>query len=161
MNTELIDLRDRLQVERKEVVERLTEIDDQLSSINTVLGLLKEQHTKVDKAQIPLLKIEQISDRFAGLTFRKSVKLLLKDDPEKTWSPKEISEALLKEGFETTSKNFRNVSRTMLKHMRDANEFTAIETRRGYLYSYKKEGSASHMDEAEPNNNDGGLGERF
>ena len=56
MNNELMDLRDRLQVERKEVVIRLTKIDDKLSSINTVLELLKEQHDQAGKTQMPLFK---------------------------------------------------------------------------------------------------------
>lgn len=49
----------------------------------------------------------------------------------------------------------------MLMHMRKKGEVTAVKTERSYLYSPKKKGSASHMDEAEPNNDAGGLGERL
>lgn len=161
MNNELMDLRDRLQLERKEVVERLTKIDDKLSSINTVFELLKEQHGQADKAQLPLLNIQPVSDKFKGLPFKKSVHLLLESDPEKMWTPKEIFEGLLKEGFKSNSINFRNTARTMLMHMRKKGEVTAVKTERSYLYSCKKKGSASHMDEAEPKVETGGLGERF
>ena len=159
MNNELMDLRDRLQFERKEVVEKLTKIDNKLSSINTVLELLKEQHGQTDKAQMPLLNIHQISDRLKGLPFKKSVHLLLEGDPEKTWTPKEIFEGLLKEGFESNSKNFKNTARTMLMFMRKKGEVAAIKTERSYLYSCKKKDSVPHMDETEPLGRNGGVAE--
>ena len=155
-----MDLRDRLQVERKEVVIRLTKIDDKLSSINTVLELLKEQHDQAGKTQMPLLNIQQVSDKFKGLPFKKSVHLLLEGDPGKMWTPKEIFEGLLKEGFESGSKNFRNTARTMLMHMRKKGEVTAVKTERSYLYSCRKKDSGPHMAEPESSENHGELGER-
>lgn len=160
MSDELMEMRDQFQVERKQVVERLTEIDNKLSSINTVLDLLKEQHAQSDKSQIPLFNIKQISDKFRGLPFKKSVILLLKDDPEKTWTPKDIFEGLLKEGFESNSKNFRNTARTMLMHMRKKGEIKSIKTERSYLYSYKEKDPAPNMSEAGSNVENGGFGER-
>lgn len=159
MNNELTNLKDQLQVERNQVVERLTEIDNKLASINTVLDLLKEQHAQLDKNQSPLFKIKQISDRFSGLPFKKSVILLLKDEPGKTWTPKDIVESLLKEGFKSNSKNFRNTARTMLMHMRKKGEVTSIKTKRSHLYSYKEKDSAPQIAEAESIVNNGGLPE--
>lgn len=145
MNAELIELRDGLQLERQQLAERLNEIDNKLTSIDTVLNLLKEQHTQSDKAQMPLLNINQISDRFSGLPFKKAVNLLLKDDPGKMWTPKDIFEGLLKEGFESNSKDFRNTARTMLMHMRKKGEIKSVKTERSYLYSYKEKDSDPHM----------------
>lgn len=160
MNDELIDLKIQLQAERNQIIESLTEIDNKLSSINTVLDLLKEQHPQTDKKQMPLFNVKQISDRFSGLPFKKSVILLLKDEPKKTWTPKDIFEGLLKEGFESNSKNFKNTARTMLMHMRKKEEIKSIKTDRSFLYSYKEIDSAQHKAETESIDDAGGLGER-
>ena len=162
MNDELTDLETQLQAERQQIVESLTAIDNKLSSINTVLDLLKEQHIQPDKKQIPLFNGKQISNRFSGLPFKKSVILLLKDEPKKTWTPKDIFEGLLKEGFKSNSKNFKNTARTMLMHMRKKGEVKSIKAERSFLYSYKEKeiNSAPHTAEAEFIDDVGGLGER-
>ena len=161
MNTELSELREKLQTERQQLAGRLNEVDNQLSSIETVLDLLKQQKHQGDKSQLPLLDIKPpVSDRLSGLPFKKSVKIILKDNPSKWWKPKEIFETMLKEGFQSNSKDFNNTARNMLMHMRKDQEVEVTKVRRGYLYKYKEEGSVPHMDETEPNSNNGGLGER-
>ena len=157
---DVMELKEQLQVERKQVVERLTKIDNELSAINTVIGLLKEQGAQLDKPQIRPPSNTKISDRFRGLRFKKAVNLLLQDDTEKTSTPKDIFQGLLNEGFESNSKDFRNTARTMLMNMRKKEEIKAIQTEGGYLYSYKDKGSAPRKDETEPNAVTGELGER-
>ncbi|MCK4820173.1 hypothetical protein KA005_30690 [bacterium] len=144
MNTELMGLKDGLQVERQQLAERLNEIDNKLASIDTVLDLLKKQHAQSNKAQMPLLDLNRIPGRFSGMPFKKSVILLLKDDQEKTRTPKEIVKGLLKEGFESKSKNFNNTARTMLMYLRKKGEIKSIKTERSYLYSYKKPDPVIH-----------------
>ncbi len=160
MNDELMKLREQLQVKRKQVVKSLTEIDNKLASIDTVIGLLKEQHPPPNKSQIQPFNTKTISGRLKGLPFKKSVILLLKDDPEKIWSPKDIFEGLLREGYESNSKNFRNTARTMLMHMRKKEEIKSIKTEKSYLYSYNAKDSAPNMIETESSDATGELGER-
>ena len=151
MDTKLSELRERLQTERQQLAERLNEVDNKLSSIETVLDLLKEQDHQADKSQLPLLDINPVSDRLSGLPFKKSVNIILKDNPSKWWKPKDIFDTMLKEGFETNSKDFSNTARNMLMGMRKNGEVDITKARRGYMYKYKEKDSAPHMDEAEPN----------
>ena len=151
MDTKLLDLKDKLQVERQQLAEKLSEINNKLASIDTVLDLLKEQDVQTDESQLPLINIEQVSDRFSGLGFKKAVNILFKDYPEKWWAPKDIILGMLKEGFESDSKKFENTARTMLGHMRKKGEVDAIKRERGqgYLYKYKEKDSGPHMAEPE------------
>ncbi len=139
MTEQLLELKDRLQLERKKIVDRLSEIDENLTSINNVLDLLQTQQETTNKSQKSLITIPKESGRFTNMPFKKAVKLLLKSDPEKTWAPKDIFTGLLNEGFQSESKNFKNTARTMLLNMRTHGELRYIETPKGYLYSYKDE----------------------
>ena len=159
MKNELIELRDRLLIDRQQLTERLNEVDHKLASIETVFDLLKAEQSQANKSQIPLLKIDQTSDRFVSLPFKIAVNLLLKDNPLKQWAPKDVVPALLKEGFETKSKNFKHTTRIMLGHMRRREEVNYRKAGQGYLYSYKELGSVPHMDATEPNDETGELGE--
>ena len=69
-------------------------------------------------------------------------------------------DTLLKEGFKSNSKDFNNTARNMLMSMRKNGEVDIMKVSRGYMYKYKEEGSVPHMDETEPNSDNGGLGER-
>lgn len=160
MIDKLLVLKDRLQIERQQLAEKLNEIDNNLTSIDTVLDLLKERHLPISTVKTTPLNITQESDRFNDLPFKKAVSLLVKDNPLKSWTPKDIFEGLLKGGFESNSKNFKNTARTMLMHMRKRNEIKAIKTDRGFLYMYKEKGSVPHIAETEPNDETGELGER-
>lgn len=160
MATELSQLREKLQTRRQQLAERLNEVDNQLSSIETVLDLLKQQEHQGDKSQLPLLNINPVSDRLSGLPFRKSVNIILKDNPSKWWKPKDIFNTLLKEGFKSNSKDFSNTARNMLMNMRKNGEVDITKAGRGYMYKYKEKGSVPHMAETEPNSDNGGLGER-
>ena len=150
MDTELSGLRERLQTERQQLAERLSEVDNQLSSIQTVLDLLKQQKNQGNTSQLPLLNINTVSDRLSGLPFKKSVKIILKDNLSKWWKPKDIFDTLLKEGFKSNSKDFNNTARNMLMNMRKNREVDIMKVSRGYMYKYKEEGSVPHMDETEP-----------
>ena len=161
MNIELNELREKLHAERQQLTEKLNKLDNQLASIDTVLDLLKSKTSQADELQLPLLNIGPISDRLTGLSFKKAVDTILKDDPLKWWRPKEIFNTMLKEGFETTSKDFNNVARNMLMHMRRKGEVDITEAGRGYMYKYKEKGSVPHMDETEPNDETGDVPERF
>lgn len=161
MDIDLEKLKDGLQVERQQLAERLNEIDNKLASIETVLDLWKEQHTEPNKLQIPLLNINQTSNNFKDLTFKKSVNIILKENPSKWWAPKDIFENLIRGGFQSNSKNFKNTARTMLMFMRKKGEVRTTKTGRGYfLYAYKEKDSVPHMAETESNVDNGGLGER-
>ena len=160
MSDKLLVLKDRLQIERQQLAEKLNEIDNNLTSIDTVLGLLKEQHPQISTAKTNAQNITQESDRFKDLPFKKAVILLVKNNPLKSWTPKDIFEGLLKGGFKSNSKNFKNTARTMLMHMRKGNEIESTKTDRGFLYMYKEKGSVPHMAGTEPNSDNGGLGER-
>ncbi len=161
MNIELNELREKLHAERQQLTERLNETDKQLASIDTVLDLLKSQTSQADKSQLPLLNVRPISYRLSGVSFKNAVDTILKDDPSKWWKPKEIFDTMLKEGFETNSKDFNNVARNMLMHMRKRGEVDITKARRGYMYKYKEKDSVSHMAETESNVENGGLGERL
>ncbi len=150
MKSELIELRDRLQIERQQLTGRLNDVAHKLASIETVFDLLKTEQSQANKSQISLLKIDQTSDRFASLPFKKAVNLLLKDDPLKEWAPKDVASALLKEGFETKSKDLKHTARIMLGHMRKGEEINYRKAGKGYLYRYKEKGSVPHMAETEP-----------
>lgn len=149
MDDKLIELKERLQIDRQQLAERLNEIDNKLASIETVLSLLKEQNHQPDKSQIPLLNIQPDSDRLSGLPFKKAVNILLRDNKSKWWVPKDIFETLIREGFKSNSKNFKNTARTMLMFMRKKGEVNTMKTKRGYMYSYKEKDSVSHMAETE------------
>ena len=151
MNIELNDLREKLQDERQQLTEKLNELDNQLASIDTVFNLLKSKISQADKLQLPLLDISPTSDKLSGLSFKKAVDTILKDNPSKWWKPKEIFDTMLKEGFETRSTDFNNVARNMLMHMRRKGQVDITKARRGYMYKYKEKDSAPHMDEAESN----------
>lgn len=159
MDIDLEKLKDGLQVERQQLAERLNEIDNKLASIETVLDLLKEQHTETNKSQRLLLNINQISTNFKDLTFKKAVNAMLKENPSKWWAPKDIFENLIKGGFQSNSKDFKNTARTQLMFMRKKEEVRTTETKRGYLYAYKELDSVPHMAETESNVDNGGLPE--
>ena len=139
MGAELIELRERLEAEKKKVTDRLNEIDDILSSIDTVVKVLSSESESRDSAQLPLLDIGPKSGRLTGLSFKEAVSSILKEQPSKWWTPKEIFDTLLKEGFETKSKNFNNVARNMLMTMRRKEEVIVTKSgaKRGYMYKYK------------------------
>jgi len=149
MDTQLTELRDKLQHERQQLVERLNEIDTQLASVKTVIDLLKTKTSQSDKSQLSFLNIAPVSEKLRGLTFKDAVNTILKENPPKWWKPKDLFETLLKEGFETNSKNFNNVARNMLMQMRKRGEVDLARTDRGYMYKYKEKGSVPHMDETE------------
>ena len=111
--------------------------------------MLKEQDHQGDKSQLPLLDINPVSDKLRDLPFKKSVNIILKDNSSKWWKPKEIFETMLKEGFQSNSKDFNNTARNMLMHMRKNQEVEITKAKRGYMYKYKEKDSVPHMDETE------------
>lgn len=141
MDMQLAELRDKLQHERQQLVERSNEIDTQLASVETVIGLLKQKTSPVDKSQLSFLNIAPVSEKLRGLTFRDAVNAILKENPPKWWKPRDLFETLLTEGFETSSKNFSNVARNMLMQMRKRGEVDVANTDRGYMYRYKEKDS--------------------
>ena len=161
MKEELNKLKDRLQVERQKIASRLKQIDDDLASIERVFSLVDKQKPQVNISQLTLMEPEQESKKFANMTFRDSIQVLFNENPGKFWAPKEIVKALLKEGFQTKSKDFGATVRTMLLLLRRKNQINATKTATGWLYgSTEEKGSVPHMDETEPNSDNGGLGER-
>lgn len=160
MSAELEELKNTLQIERQQLAERLNVIDDKLSKINAVWEMLKEKHIKVDTSQMPLLNIEPVSDRLSGLPFNKAVDTILKDNPERWWSPKEIFERLLQEGYKSDASDFTNTARNMLSLMRKKGKINVTKTKRGFLHSYKVEDSVPHMVETESNVDNGELPEQ-
>ncbi len=152
MNSELEELINALQRDRQQLAERLNEIDLKLKSIDTVREMLKEKQAQLDDSQIPLLNknnANQNSDRLKGLPFNKAVDTILKDNPEKWWSPKEIFDRLLQEGYESGARDFTNTARNMLSLMRAKGKVNATKTKSGYMHSYKAEDSVPHMVETE------------
>ncbi|MCK4822002.1 hypothetical protein KA005_39935 [bacterium] len=161
MKQELTELKERLQVERQAIASRLKQIDDDLASIERVFNLVDRQKPQVNTSQLTLIEPEQRSKKFANMTFRDSIKIIFDENPGKFWAPKEIVKALLKEGFQTKSKDFGATVRTMLLLLRQKNQINATKTATGWLYGPTEEkGSVPHMDETEPNSDNGGLGER-
>ncbi len=147
MSTELNELQERLQTERQQLAERLNEVDNQLTSIDTVFNLLKKEKSQFTDSQIPLLEIKPTSVRLSEMSFKGAVNTLLKDDPLKWWKPKELFYTMLKEGFKSNSKDFNNVARNMLMHMRKKVEVNTTKAKRGYMYSYLKRDPVPHMAE--------------
>lgn len=142
MKEALIKLRDKFQLERKDILDRLQYIDGNLESIDRVLSLVDGQTAKQDPRQIALIKTkveEPVSERFKDLTFFKSIEILFKENPEKMWKPVEIANAVLKEGYTTNSKNFKNTVRTLLMNLRKDGRIHATRTKGGWLYGVKKE----------------------
>jgi len=158
MRDELIELKERLQLERTELTDRLQEIDANLGSINRVLSLVDGQKAnKVDK-QMPLIKTnteQPVSLRFKNLTFHKSIKILFDENPGKLWKPAELADAVLQEGFKTNSINFKNTVRTLLMNLRKANKINATKLKSGWLYGATKKDHFSYTDETESLNRDG------
>lgn len=134
MKEELKELKDRLQVERQEIANRLKQIDDDLASIERVYSLVDKRKPHVNISQLTLMEPEQESKRFANMTFEDSIKIIFNENPNKFWAPKEICKALLKEGFKTKSKDFGATVRTMLLFLRRKNKINATKTKTGWLY---------------------------
>lgn len=146
---QLDEVRQKLENERQGLIDRLKEIEDNLAAIEKVYGLIRPRNTvlQVDDGVMFLtssvVKVESSSNRLADLSFKDAVLQLLKENPSKHWSPKDLAAKLLTEGFRTKSKNFPNLTRTVLADMRKKGELAAIRVGGGYLYGYKEAGPAS------------------
>lgn len=151
MKKGLIDLRDRLQLERQELLDQLQNVDDNLGSINKVIDLLESEKVASNDKQLKLIKepITASSTRFMNLTFFESIKILFEENPGKHWRPGELADAVLKEGFSTKSKKFKNTVRTLLGNMRKDGRINALRTKGGWLYSGIKKDTVSHVDKRE------------
>lgn len=114
---DLLQLKDELTKEQRRLEKRLGEIEDELDSISTVLGLIEKRRTRINERQIRLIP-EEKSNAYANMAFKEAILSLLSTDPEKKWQPKEITEALLNGGFETKSKNFGGTVRATLQNFR-------------------------------------------
>ena len=161
MENELKNLRDRLQKNRKRLIDKLQEVDDNLESINKVVNLLDDEKVAPNDRQRKLFEEPNSapSIKFKDLTFFESLTILFDENPGKHWKPGEIAEAVLKEGFSTKSKKFKNTVRTLLGNLRKADKVNATSTKSGWLYSSIKKDSVSHVNETESLNDVGGVSE--
>ena len=153
MSQELNNLQQQLKAERKKLIEELNEIDNKLGPIEIVLNLLKKDEPKpVQKFVRSRLK------KLAGFSFKQAVIIVLKESQSEL-APKDISEALKKQGYKTKAKNFKATARNQLIYLRKSGEVNSRKTEKGYLYSHKEKDPVSHIDETGSVQNNGELGE--
>ena len=105
---DLLELKDKLIVEKECLERKLKEIDEGLISISKILKLINQTN----------LIEEEKSTEYANITFKKAMLDLLEKYPEKVWVPWKVTKVLLKKGFSTKSKNFGNVVRASLLSLR-------------------------------------------
>lgn len=142
MKQGLLEMKEKLQLERQELLNKLQEIDDDLTSINRVMDLVgKKAVVEVDK-QLKLIEPEPettISGRFSNCTFRQAIAIIFNENPGKHWKPGEIADVLMEGDFPTKSKKFKNTVRTLLSNFRKNGDIVATETKGGWLYNAMKE----------------------
>jgi hypothetical protein len=115
----LLQLQDELMNEQKILENRLKKIEEELSAISNVLNIIEKRNkSKTTDTQMTLIT-DAVSKEYSNMTFQQATLDLLSKFPEKWWEPKEINRTLLAKGFSSKSKNFGNITRTMLAKFRE------------------------------------------
>lgn len=141
-NDKLGMLRDKLMKQRRELVDKIGEIDSKLSRVEEVWQMLLTEEISAETVRT-LTSPEK--GRYATATLQNAVLDLVTNSPDdKVWSPKEIASELRRQGLQTTSKNFVSVVISALLRLADKGriEATHHEGKRGKRFKKKASGGA-------------------